>query len=267
MESQKMSPSLSGTRLLSDISTLILESSQIFRRGILCALAGSRYEVIWDGASYDEFEQANLSVTGATIVIVGTEALPIARLLELLRPNVNCRIMFIAEQPSCDAIQDVMAGAAYGYVTRTISCEGLLKSLDLVLEGFSVLPSDPQQWHESTTPILREIELIHPLQASGATLDTQFDTLLSARERLFLERVAHGASNKQIANSLGITDATVKVHVKSLFRKTRMANRTLLALWAAGQQSRRASRQDVTGQLGTLPAIQGDSGLLLATQT
>ena len=42
-----------------------------------------------------------------------------------------------------------------------------------------------------------------------------------------------GQPNKEIARGLGITEATVKVHVKAILRKARVRNRTQVALWAA----------------------------------
>jgi two-component system nitrate/nitrite response regulator NarL len=44
--------------------------------------------------------------------------------------------------------------------------------------------------------------------------------------------VAEGRSNKVIARILGIADATVKVHLKSLSRKIGVDNRTQAAMWA-----------------------------------
>jgi two-component system nitrate/nitrite response regulator NarL len=41
----------------------------------------------------------------------------------------------------------------------------------------------------------------------------------------------NGLSNKTIARELDIAEATVKVHVKGLLRKTQMANRTQAAVW------------------------------------
>jgi two-component system nitrate/nitrite response regulator NarL len=49
--------------------------------------------------------------------------------------------------------------------------------------------------------------------------------------------VAHslvsGSSNKLIARELHLSEATVKVHVKSILRKLHMANRTQVAIWAS----------------------------------
>jgi two-component system nitrate/nitrite response regulator NarL len=42
----------------------------------------------------------------------------------------------------------------------------------------------------------------------------------------------HGDSNKAIAHRLGLAEATIKVHIKSLLRKIHAANRTQAAMWA-----------------------------------
>ena len=55
---------------------------------------------------------------------------------------------------------------------------------------------------------------------------------LSEREEEILEGVVRGHSNKMIARTCGVTDATIKVHMKSILRKIRVANRTQAAVWA-----------------------------------
>jgi len=58
---------------------------------------------------------------------------------------------------------------------------------------------------------------------------------LSQREEEILRSVVRGHSNKMIARTCGVTDATIKVHMKSILRKIRVANRTQAAIWALGQ--------------------------------
>src|SRR5215471_3166875 len=55
---------------------------------------------------------------------------------------------------------------------------------------------------------------------------------LSVRERSILNCLIDGYSNKAIARKIGISDATVKVHVKAILRKARLRNRTQAAIWA-----------------------------------
>lgn len=58
---------------------------------------------------------------------------------------------------------------------------------------------------------------------------------LSEREQLILAKLTEGATNKSIANELGICEATVKVHLRTCFRKIGAKNRTQAALWASEQ--------------------------------
>ena len=55
---------------------------------------------------------------------------------------------------------------------------------------------------------------------------------LTPRESEILMHLVRGEANKAIARHLEITEATVKVHLKSLLRKISAANRTQAAIWA-----------------------------------
>src|SRR5262249_5067797 len=55
---------------------------------------------------------------------------------------------------------------------------------------------------------------------------------LSEREAQILDGLVQGHANKVIARTCDITEATVKVHMKSILRKIQVANRTQAAVWA-----------------------------------
>ena len=56
---------------------------------------------------------------------------------------------------------------------------------------------------------------------------------LSNRETVILRHLCDGLSNKSIALKLGITETTVKVHLRAVYRKIGVSNRTQAALWAS----------------------------------
>lgn len=58
---------------------------------------------------------------------------------------------------------------------------------------------------------------------------------LTARQREVLEHLRLGESNKMIARRLGMTEGTVKVHIRQMMRKCHAINRTQLALGGASQ--------------------------------
>jgi two-component system nitrate/nitrite response regulator NarL len=55
---------------------------------------------------------------------------------------------------------------------------------------------------------------------------------LSEREAQIMDSLVKGHANKVIARTFDISEATVKVHIKSILRKIRVANRTQAAIWA-----------------------------------
>jgi len=58
----------------------------------------------------------------------------------------------------------------------------------------------------------------------------EFMTRLTTREKEVAQRVAHGCTNKCIANKLDISERTVKAHLTSIFHKTGITDRVHLAL-------------------------------------
>jgi DNA-binding NarL/FixJ family response regulator len=63
---------------------------------------------------------------------------------------------------------------------------------------------------------------------------------LTTHERRICECLAKGMSNKEIAEEMGISSGTVKVHIHNIIGKTGLYNRTKIALkWAEGSEAKR----------------------------
>ena len=67
---------------------------------------------------------------------------------------------------------------------------------------------------------------------------------LSERERQIIDGLVKGQPNKTIARVCGITEATVKVHMKAILRKVPCSNRTQVAIWALDHPEIFAPRAD-----------------------
>jgi two-component system nitrate/nitrite response regulator NarL len=65
----------------------------------------------------------------------------------------------------------------------------------------------------------------------GASSGRAFHSL-SEREQQILKGLIKGHSNKMMACRFNVTEATIKVHMKSILKKIRAANRTQAAIWA-----------------------------------
>ena len=102
---------------------------------------------------------------------------------------------------------------ARGFIPKSLSAVSFINAIKFILSGERYLPFD---------------------LASSAPAGKNHDdfTNVSAREMQTLEQLCIGLSNKEIARNLEIQEVTVKLHVKNIFSKLGVSNRTQAALFA-----------------------------------
>lgn len=113
--------------------------------------------------------------------------------------------------------EDALAKGAAGFVPKTLSAKSLVNAVRFMAMGEQYAPIDfMTQEEEAAAP--------NPLAEK-----------LSRRELQVLEGLSKGKSNKEIARDLDLQEPTIKLHVKTLYRKIGAANRTQAALLAKEQ--------------------------------
>ena len=143
----------------------------------------------------------------------------------------QARVVVVADCLEPNTVLAMYNAGADGFCLTSSSRDVLIKSLELVVLGHTVLPS------ALVLTILRE-RVSRPERSSdsavaakikGSHLNTRN---ISPREAEVLGCLAEGLSNKVIAQKLDIAEATIKVHVKAILRKIGATNRTQAAMWA-----------------------------------
>jgi two-component system nitrate/nitrite response regulator NarL len=143
-------------------------------------------------------------------------------LIRLKQSAQSCRVVVLTGTMSTDQMVISFAAGADGFLLEEISTEALLESLNLVMLGEKVFPS-----RLAVTLCAESVARHAPPCTSSFS-----DDLLSSRELEVVQRLAGGMPNKVIANELEISEATVKVHLKSILKKLQVTNRTQAAIWA-----------------------------------
>lgn len=130
-----------------------------------------------------------------------------------------------------DALQAIEHGAC-GFVPKTMRGETILGVLRLVLSGEKYIPPFLFDYRDSQPQPAPQ-----PSAAPGSPLGQ-----LTPRERDILEMIVDGAPNKVIARELNLQEVTVKAHLRNMFRKLNVANRTEAARTAllAGMSGRKS---------------------------
>lgn len=126
------------------------------------------------------------------------------------------KVLLFTVSDAEEDVRDALRFGANGYLLKDMEPEQLIDQLRRVLQG-----------HMTVSPALTPV-LAQALRSPQAA--TQAD--LTDRERQVLKMISAGLSNKMIGNKLGITEGTVKVHVKNLLHKLGLRSRVEAAVWA-----------------------------------
>jgi two-component system, NarL family, nitrate/nitrite response regulator NarL len=136
------------------------------------------------------------------------------------------KILVLTSNPvEAEGIAALKAGAR-GYCRLDVSPVLLRKAVEMLQEG--------QVWMERAIlpHLLEELTSTeeHRLQTSSLGADDPLGRL-THREREVADLIASGASNREIARRLHVTEATVKAHLTAIFRKLGVSDRLQLGLY------------------------------------
>jgi two-component system nitrate/nitrite response regulator NarL len=120
---------------------------------------------------------------------------------------------------------EALQTGAQGYLLKDMEPDELIDALQQIVKGNTVVAK------ELTSVLAKAVQgETQPSSAPTSSLDD-----LTPREREILCHLADGQSNKVIARNLGISDGTVKLHVKAILRKLNVHSRVEAAVIAVEQ--------------------------------
>ncbi|WP_370323426.1 response regulator [Salipiger bermudensis] len=191
---------------------LVADDHDLVRETIAAFLDGSDIEEVQTVATLEE--AVNAARTSGTFDLVlldynmpgmnGLEGL--ARMRDA---NEGRPVAILSGSASRDVADAALKSGAQGFIPKTLSARSLLTAARFMAAG------------EIYAPI--EFMQKNPDDAGG---------MLTRRELEVLRGICDGKANKEIARDLDIREPTVKLHVKSLYRKINASNRTHAAMIA-----------------------------------
>ncbi len=123
------------------------------------------------------------------------------------------RVALLSGEATREIAENALEAGAAGFVPKTLPAKSMINAVKFMAMGEQYAPID-------FMTALDEVPH-HPLADR-----------LSPRELQVLKGLTEAKSNKEIARDLDITEPTVKLHMKTLYRKIGAANRTQAALIA-----------------------------------
>lgn len=169
------------------------------------------------------------------LVMPGLSDLDALRSLRRQYPDIPIAVISVHEDR--DHIMQAISEGAIGYIPKSAEGAELLRALTLVLTGGVYFPRDILQNSPRSQPLATDRPKVNtqPGVTSSPTLTT--------REDQVLDLILLGRTNNDIAQELGLSPNTVRVHLRNLSLKLNLKDRNEIAAYRAAQQasSRRTS--------------------------
>lgn len=202
-------------------SVLLIDDHALFRKGVTQLIqADAELSVAAEASSSEEglklARELNPSVVLIDLNMKGMGGLDILRELKRIGSTARCIMLTVSDEQR-DVVDALRAGAD-GYLLKDLEPEDLCERLKSAVRGNVVLDA-------GVANVLAQSFRAAPAPASGLEE-------LTDREREILEHIAIGRTNKEVGRALGITEGTVKVHMKHLLRKLKLRGRVEAVVWA-----------------------------------
>jgi len=241
-----------GGFMESKLATIVVESRLLVREALKSLMAKNSCRVICDIGSIAEMSGASTLSEEPKLVILGAQSVDNA-LTEAAKARTlwpDSKIILLYDYLSPADFQKLLTSKLNGCVPLSASPDSLISMLDMVATKDVCVMVMGDMKHPVIQPTRSEQSLQSEirLQSAGAEPENigvgdqeqspmsvaslQNHHKLSETETRILKDLTKGHSNKMIARTCGIAEATVKVHMKAILRKIRLDNRTQAAIWA-----------------------------------
>ncbi len=205
------------------IKVIIIDDHTLFREGLQRLLVRHDIDVISSVSNGDEGLNSILK-HNPDIVLLDLR-MPNVSGIEVLK-NIRAKnkslpvVMLTTSDDEKDLI-DALKNGASGYLLKDMEPDALVVALKDVLKGETIVAPN----------LVQILAKFHQGDDSEINITNLISTL-TPRESEILELLAEGQSNKLIAKNLGISDGTVKLHVKAILRKLEIHSRVEAAVVA-----------------------------------
>jgi two-component system response regulator DevR len=203
---------------------LLVDDHEVVRVGVRALIERQpEMEVVGEAASVREavsqVEQLAPDVVMLDIRLPGGNGLEACRQIKALRPET--RIIVLTSFPDDEVLFDAISCGAEGYVLKQIGSDDLIRALERVGRGESLL--DPSV----TNRVFAKMREVRQQERAHAFAD------LSAQEMQILARIAEGETNREIGSAIQLSEKTVRNYVSIMLGKLGLTSRAQAAAYAA----------------------------------
>ncbi len=216
------------------IRILVVDDHTLFRRGLIALLgAQPEFKVVGEAGDAGEAQRRAAELQPDVLLLdnhlPGVNGVDALQGLREVAPRAKVLMLTVSEDGA--TLAAALQRGASGYLLKTVDSDVLASAIVRAVRGESTI--SPEMTGKLVTAF-QALQGTAPVPVAPTVAQDPVQGL-SPRERQILAEIARGASNKEIARTLDIAEATVKIHVQHILRKLNLTSRVQAAVYAAGR--------------------------------
>lgn len=209
------------------VKVVIVDDEQLVRVGLRMILeAEPDIEVVGEAGDGAEavamVEHLDPHVVLMDIQMPGMNGIEATRKIVALGREESCRVLILTTFDLDEYVYESLRAGASGFLLKRTPADELVRGIRVVAEGDALL--EPS--------VTRRLLASFADKGGRSAVDTRALDDLTDREREVLGLIARGLSNSEIAESLFLSEGTVKTHVKRIFAKLGVRDRAQAVVFA-----------------------------------
>lgn len=211
------------------IRVALIDRYQLFREGVKLILESHDfYQIVVEGEQFKIVQDAVLR-SGLDILLIDVDIL--IQHEDEVRSFIKDRgikVIVFANKGEEEYVTEAIKLGVHGFLLKEMDKSSFIEAIHLVLNGAAYI--HPNATHN----LVDDYRQLVKLDGNGVTniIEEPPHKLYSKREGEILQLLVDGQSNRKIAETLNISEKTVKNHVSSLFKKIQVNDRTQAAVMA-----------------------------------
>jgi DNA-binding NarL/FixJ family response regulator len=226
------------------VRVLVVDDQQLVRDGI-ASLLGVQESIAVVGTATNGQEALEQALALRPDVILMDVRMPVMSGVEatdrILEQLPSCSILMLTTFDNDQYVRDALRAGARGYLLKDLQAQDLARAVHAVSQGVYQLdaaviermlgasdrsnPAGPDEAEQRPT-------LHQPEKEASLTPDALNAAGLTSREIEVLRLIATGATNREVADALVISEGTVKNHLSNIFSRLGLRDRTQAVMYA-----------------------------------
>jgi len=206
------------------VKIIIIDNNRLFREGVVSLLKSQNdMKVVGEFDVSEDVIQKVIDIDPDIILLDAglfyTTSIGIMRQILVHRPQVL--FIILTAQDTDEQFYEAINSGAKGYLPKNINKAILPAALRALVQGEAIIPRN------LVTKIMEEFARMGKLNSYGRSYNNSNNdsSLLTYRELEILKKLEIRPTNREIAEQLGISENTVRVHVGSILGKLHLRNR------------------------------------------